>query len=590
MSQIREVNRRRLLQQLALVTSAGTLEGCSFFVKRPTPVCPDSPDVSLPKGSLTIDAHCHVFNGSDLQINGFIGQVLAKQGGLTGIGARAIAPLLQNIAWKVAPSGSTERKFLGDLANNLKACSAIEHVKQTETMRGAAYFAGQRELKIALNRSSELQEFKGRTNLKQFDFTGDGVSGAQAALILEIEGLPEGLEEYKRLRAPGLKMMAHQRSASGMVDFVLQNFQYRYVSVYDYLGKYDKPGSTRFVDLMLPSMVDYDFWLADGGSPPTNLRSQVEVMETISVVTGGRVHGFVAFDPLREVAFELGKARVDSSTLVKEAIEHHGCVGVKLYPPMGFAAYGNGGLPRDFWHRSWLPEWTSRPDMGDLLDKAMLKMLKWCAANEVPVMAHTGLSNGPSSDFEALASAKYWALALNEVKDLRVSFGHFGDSSLGEIGDVALGHARGFHALMHESRSESGGHAYADAGYFVEGILERPQLMAALQQLYENTLPGQAPLSTRFMYGTDWEMTITEGNDIDSYLEQFVALFDDMERRPAIKSQGVANLANRFFGENAVGWIGLRLGERARDRLEKFYAAKSVTPPDWAKKVDELPR
>lgn len=586
------VDRRNALQAITALVSSAALSGCGLLVRKPVPVCPNSPEVSQPDGTLTIDAHCHVFNGSDLQIEEFLTLVLAKQAGLVGVGARAIAPLLQHVGWEVAPTGVAEMNQLQTLSKELKTCSPQEHRARVVSLRNGAYVRGREQLRSALAKSAELQRFRQNLQLNGLDMHADEVTRARADLIAAIDALPEHVGDYKAVRSnPRLELLAHQKTARGMLDFVLQNFQYRYVSVYDYLETYNKAGG-RFIDLMLPSIVDYDFWLAKGGPTPTPLDKQVEVMRQISVVTGGRVHAFVPFDPLRQVAFKLGHTSTDSYTLATGAIERSGCVGVKLYPPMGFAPLGNAKLKGEdggpFWRRKWLPDWAARPDLGGHLDDAMRLMLNWCERNEVPVMAHTNTSNGPSADFEALAGSCYWAKALEEFKRLRISFGHFGDSSLGDDGPTGVQRARGFTALMGSGVDALGRNAYADAAYFVEGLLNRPELLAALRQLYDDTSPGHAPLASRFMYGTDWDMTLTEGNVIDNYLNGFVALFKDMESRPAIQSQGVAGLSERFFGRNAVEWIGLRKSQRARDRLDKFYATTGVPTPDWMAKVDKL--
>ena len=47
-------------------------------------------------------------------------------------------------------------------------------------------------------------------------------------------------------------------------------------------------------------------------------------------------------------------------------------------------------------------------------------------------------------------------------------------------------------------------------------------------------------------------------------------------------------IADSFFGGNAVEFLGLRRGERARQRLEAFYARNHVATPDWMRKVDRL--
>ncbi len=274
--------------------------------------------------------------------------------------------------------------------------------------------------------------------------------------------------------------------------------------------------------------------------------------------------------------------------LVSDAIEKDGCVGVKLYPPMGFGALGNATLQgpggAGFWARPWLPPWTGRTDLGQLLDAAMHKMLAWCQDHQVPVMAHTSASNGVSDDFEALAGAKYWAMALAQFPRLRVSFGHFGDTGLQPSGLPA---AQAFADLMASHEGSSGQFAFADAGYFVEVMNSEPQLRETLRLLYEKTAPkGNAALANRFMYGTDWEMTLTEGH-IDAYLSRFVELMRELESSPAIRSARIQDLAGKFFGNNAADWIGLRRGGRARVRLDAFYAANAVPTPDWMTKLDQ---
>ncbi len=582
------VHRRHFLG-LAAAAASGLLAGCAGLFRRdPQPVCSNSPDVSLPTGPLTIDAHCHVFNGTDLQVQEFFSRVAVRQGGALGFGAKVLGSVLQQLAWTTAPSGSDELSELRDLGAALKVCSEKEHTTRVASLRQSAYANARQQLQSAALRSTEFQTLRDKRSLNALSLHElDEETGARFNALQLIESLPEQADAYQEAKATkSLSTMALKgRSVQGLIDFVLQNFQYRYVSVHDYLRMYNRKG-TRVVDLMLPSMVDYDYWLAKGRQTKTPLATQVEVMRQMAIVTGGRVHAFVPFDPLRQVAFDLGKSSTGSFSLVTDAIDTKGCVGVKLYPPMGFAALGNkdlrtkdGGL---FWKRPWLPDWTATPELGQKLDDAMSTMLQWCERFDVPVMAHTNVSNGVTDEFEELASSKYWAEALSSFPRLRVSFGHFGDTSPVEDG---LERARGFTALMSQDKAAAGANAFADAGYFVEVIRKQPELLKNLRQLYEDPLPpGRAPLATRFMYGTDWEMTLTEG-DINEYLADFVSLFNELETRPAIREQRVADLSGRFFGGNAADWAGLRKGEPTRKRLDAFYSAHGVSTPDWAAKL-----
>src|ERR1700757_633586 len=58
----------------------------------------------------------------------------------------------------------------------------------------------------------------------------------------------------------------------------------------------------------------------------------------------GRVHGFVPFCPFREALTSKDGRPGESMQLVMSAIDQYGFIGVKLYPPMGFAAWNNVGV------------------------------------------------------------------------------------------------------------------------------------------------------------------------------------------------------------------------------------------------------
>ena len=91
-------------------------------------------------------------------------------------------------------------------------------------------------------------------------------------------------------------------------------------------------------------------------------------MEQIAIVSGGRVHGFAPFDPLRHIVTK--GASFDMVT--ESAVMKQGCVGVKIYPPMGFAAYGNKYVKPNPWAGcAGLPAVAYEPNFGQKLDDAM---------------------------------------------------------------------------------------------------------------------------------------------------------------------------------------------------------------------------
>jgi predicted TIM-barrel fold metal-dependent hydrolase len=159
-------------------------------------------------------------------------------------------------------------------------------------------------------------------------------------------------------------------------------------------------------------------------------------MERISVLSKGRVHTFAPFDPFREIAYQARIRGASWSALdaVKQWVALHGCIGVKIYPPMGFAPYGNAAINLDSWRRrwDWLPNVERISDgkgsyatLGQRLDDVLGELYSWCVENDLPVMAHTSLSNGLRG-FDDFPAAVHWATLRDSFGHLRINFGHMG--------------------------------------------------------------------------------------------------------------------------------------------------------------------
>jgi predicted TIM-barrel fold metal-dependent hydrolase len=256
---------------------------------------------------------------------------------------------------------------------------------------------------------------------------------------------------------------------------------------------------------------------------------------------------------------------------------------------MGFAPYGNAAIhaaDADFWRRDWIDSRLLVADLGPRLDAALDGLFAYCVEHDVPVMAHSAPSNAPAEPFQALAGATFWAKALARHPALRINFGHFGDTAPVLHAGAAYDRARAFTALM--NTAGAGRHAYADAGYFVEAMSDREPMQAALQRLYTETqAKGDAALSNRFLYGTDWEMIIAHG-PVASYLTAFEDLFERLQTDPAMLGETSASLSAKFFGANAVTFTGLGRDGETRRRLQRFYDLHRIKSPDWMAKADRL--
>jgi len=530
-------------------------------------LCPTDPTVSNPKAPLTIDTHAHFFNGSDLQIKEFLSKTTVGEDSELFSLVNGMSGILQALAWHAAPSARAEVVAISKYAARLRECEGADQLRRIAgSSYQDGYDLGRRELQATARA------------LKQTP-TGAAVLGpksGQPGLAAAIADLPEKYNDFERRRADSTTVLGSQPSFLGYIRFVLHHFNHRHVNAIDYLTTYSK-GSSRKIDLVVACMVDFDWWLARGRATPTPLEDQVDVMSKVSVLLGGRVHGFAPFCPFREAMTIDSSGMGDAMRLVRRAIETRGFIGVKLYPPMGFAPWGNAA--KSVWqHKPSLPAAAASPDFGKRLDAAMRTLYTYCIKNDVPILAHTNQSNGPYEEFKKLTDSSNWKRALEEFPGLRVSFGHLGDTALDDNNGERT---RPFLQLMTKDRHSPGANTFADSGYFAGTLMNQGKMRNVLGALY---LGNGRILTERLMYGTDWTMILSEKN-VDRYLSDFIDVMRRIEdAHPGIGARH-STLSDAFFGRNAVEFLGLRSGRRNRSRLESFYAQNKVPEPDWMHKV-----
>ncbi len=530
-------------------------------------LCVADPTVSNPQAPLTIDTHAHFFNGSDLQIKEFLSQTTIGSDSELYPLVKAMAGVLQALAWHLAPGARAEVAALSKYAARLKDCEGADQMRRVAGgSYQEGYALGRRELQITADAINQTPEAAAVL----------GPKPGQAGLGAAIADLPETYDAFEERRGNDATVLGSQPTFLGYIQFVLHNFNHRHVNAIDYLTTYSK-GSARKIDLVVASMVDYDWWLARGRATPTSLPNQVEVMSQISVLLTGRVHGFAPFCPFREAMTVDSSGMGDAMRLVRRAIETQGFIGVKLYPPMGFAPWGNTG--KTVWKaKASLPAAAADTDFGKRLDSAMQSLFTYCVANDVPVMAHTNHSNGPYEEFKDLAGSAYWRLALEKFPGLSVSFGHFGDT---DLEDHKGNQTRPFLQLMTQGARSPGANAFADSGYFAGTLINQGKMRDVLRSLYgaQNRI-----MLERLMYGTDWTMILPQKN-VERYLSDFIDVMRRIEEAEPLIGARQTTLSDAFFGRNAVEFLGLRTGRGNRGRLESFYVQNKVPEPDWMRKV-----
>jgi len=663
--------RRRLLQAGGAAVATAMLSGCRSLFVAPLPPCSTAPSVApnaspgsgvqpASDSALTIDVHVHIFNGTDLQVRQFIERNtnLDYDPALKNLAGA----LIQDLSWSLAPTAQEETRELAELAK----CSGIAAMKdRIEAHRENAF----RNARNALRKTKTYREYmQGRNRSK----AGGPPAGAQmpevrvpGAAAANQQLRQQHLQRLARLLAPatraGYKTVKAQAplalelapqaaggnaacnsptvNIDGLVDFIIQGFQYRFVSFEDYLDTYTPAADSastlttapsalaaqsvspnagsapsqpaRTIDLAIANLVDYDWPLAKGARTRSSLRDQIRVMASISELTNGRVHGFIPYDPMKQVAIRAKKRPAKSCWFsprgselpfddLAQAVMTGGCIGVKMYPPMGFLPLGNALLLQNTWKVDWLPDWMAgdvtypedgtRKSFGERLDEELDRLYAWAIANDVPITAHAENTNGASALFEGFALYQGWGTALEKYKSLRINFAHTGDITACPSGNPATngtpGNARNLIGLFGNVPGGAGQFAYCDLSYG-EGILEdETQIGERLLALFRQTPPSGSPNpSSRMMYGTDWFFLIEEAN-YAKYFQEFTAMLNAIDRglspSPAVTA--------RIFGWNAVDWLGLRKGEPTRQRLEAFYCSRGMDlanhPPQWMRKIE----
>lgn len=502
-----------------------------------------------------IDSHCHVFNGTDLQVAQFIklnaslvfDQTLKNLAG----------DLLQDLTWALAPTGCEEYKELGELAR----CSNAPLMSQrVEAHRENAFRNAQSALKkTSVYRQYNTSEAKSRRSAaipatdkrtRYLDTLGTLLDAKGSADYRQkVQALQQQIDARKSAISPDIQLS--NLYVAGLFKFILQGFNYRFVSVLDYLKTYNPAagGTGRSVDLMVANLVDYDWPLAGGCGTRTSLRDQLDVMERISVFTRGQVHAMVPFDPMRQVALKAGikpdpaehcqysdTASDLSFSEITAAVENRGFLGIKLYLPMGFLPTGNGGVTPETWDQPWLPTWMKLPvyypsdkltkSFGERMDEELDNLYQWAYTNQVPITAHAEASQGPSVAFDQDAVSTQWAQVLGKFTDLRINFGHTGDISSDQsaVGCAIPADSQTLIGLFGTGKGVADDFAYGDLSY-AEGVLTNQQeLRCRLLRLFEKpTQTGKANTYDRLMYGTDWLMLLQEPN-VENYQSDFESL------------------------------------------------------------------
>ena len=513
--------RRAFCNALGLSGITWALPAYPLAPPQPWPPCM----ASGPAPHQRIDAHVHIFNGTDLQIAGFLKtSVTNEHPDLKGL-LRLIADPLQFFVWHNSPKAQRELERLNQIAGKSGARSFSEQDFSSALQEDRAETQAQYNefLRQQLRREKvrqELIEMIRRSKNK----------GADAQLTIEALGKapPTGTERE-------LARSVDRSSGIPVFDYLEPYFSYRYSNFLDLVQQFTCANMSS-IDTFVASLVDFDQPLGKypGATTPSSIDVQTAVISRICELSRGHLVALAPYCPFKDVA-----RKNASLANVLQAWKRPGFVGAKLYPPMGFYPYGNEGRVRN----------------GKAIDEALARLYHECINSDAVIMAHAGphMCKTKTSRKTSLhcpyPGPAGWTQAIEHVfdtehKPLRVDLGHFGGPF--ENTTEALIWTKDFLDLM---KKPSGQKLYADLSYASE-VLDTSNDSVVVSRL-TSLMTHSSLLSERLMYGSDWLMLGLE-TQWREYAKRMEVVIDATE-----KQSGATGFKARFFGGNARDWLGL---------------------------------
>ena len=119
-------------------------------------------------------------------------------------------------------------------------------------------------------------------------------------------------------------------------------------------------------------------------------------------------------------------------------------------------------------------------------------------------------------------------------------------------------------------------HVYGDVGNFQ--AIGKEQERKEFNRSLRSRLRNFPELGERILYASDWFMETSP-----DYYKDFQELIQSVDSKLAQKRNPL--LRDRFFGGNAAEFLGLRKGNKARNRLDQFYDLYNMEPL-WRERLE----
>lgn len=516
----RGLTRRGFIQGMAALGTLTCLAGCCTVSNLPKP--------QIDSNLLAIDPHCHIFNGRDLDIFNY---VIADIPDYLDISLPIFYSITEAIR-AFAPSVEQEQALLS---------TWVQTVKDQSDLKGLV-------LSLYQDRLQARREYLNSPALKEF------LREHKRQLIRMTRTVPT-LADKKRVEAEAEKHAnaVLKKLNSPPVAALLEGlWHYRIVNAHRLMDDFP------MMALFTPAMMDTDSWfqhrLLQPSIKSTSLMPQIDLYETIAILTNARFLPILAFDPRRQVEWKEGNPDEPRPPLdlVDECLRRGCFVGLKLYPPMGYRPANNAERDKNPPNHDW------HVPLGSEMDAVLDSVFDKCIQTGMCTMAHTNRSQASDPDYLENGSPTNWRAALLRHPTLKINLAHFGGM---EKKDDPEQWREGISCLM----SDYAG-VYADVADFTRITCRktRNEYFRALKNwtdTHHNT-----PLLRRLMYGSDFYMSgLSPG--YDTYAENWIAAFQ--EHFP--------NNWKDLVGGNAADFLGLRHGKQ-RERLDQFTTTHNLSP------------
>jgi predicted TIM-barrel fold metal-dependent hydrolase len=534
---MRDWTRRGILGALASA-SALVLAGCTRAIARgPSTAPPADPPQPL------VDAHCHLFNITDLPVASFAQTVLLKD--------------------YPGPEGPTWRQRR--LADALRA---IESILARRTPTAAEEARPLREQSFVAEQASQALSAADERALREEEMKAEAADpGRSPPRRPGADISAEGPGQCERGRGPELSVRS--------VSTWLRNLRGSRSALARELAREQGTGGYA-PRLLCPALVDYSNWLGQELKSP--LPDQVEMGGLLARdLSLPPIHGYVAIDPLRCGLVRTGRRPIDGNwdplALARRALVDHGYAGVKLYPPMGFRASGNGAAQQQYPPRA-VAQFGSAANLGAELDRSLEDIWALCLELDAPIMAHAGNSNAAGEDYGRRADPAYWLDVVRRHPELRIMLGHFGGFgtfSAGQPGLCVDGEvpfeASWEGAIGNFVHTNPDSRLFADISYLSE-IFDRRSRDRAREGMLKYLALDRG--GRHLVFGSDWIMLGVERQypRPPGYVRRVV----DFLAECRLSREEISGV---LYG-NAIRFLGLDSPSKARTRLLRFYSAHGL--------------